>query len=100
MKQRCGMLLSKFRSDSSGQDMIEYALMLGILAVAAGAVLPGVGSSISALFSQVGSVVKSANSAGDDELKQQQSIVAPCEAARDPAGSVQASGACDNVSLH
>ena len=78
--------------------MIEYALMLGILAVAAGAVLPGVGSSISALFSQVGSVVKSANSAGDDELKQQQSIMAPCAASGETAENFQGPSACTNVS--
>ncbi len=98
MKQRCRMLLSKFWSDSSGQDMIEYALMLGILAVAAGAVLPGVGSSISALFSQVGSVVKSANSAGGDELTQPNSIVSACTASGEPAESSQESPACNNVS--
>jgi Flp pilus assembly pilin Flp len=94
MKQRYGMLLSKLRSDSRGQDLIEYALMLGILAVAAGAVLPGVGSSISALFSQVGSVVKTADSAGDDGFQQQQSIAAPCEAGSQPAESFRPSRPC------
>ncbi len=40
-----------------GQDLIEYALMAGFVAVAAGAVMPGVASSISAIFSKVASVM-------------------------------------------
>jgi pilus assembly protein Flp/PilA len=40
-----------------GQDLIEYALMAGFVAVAAGAVMPGVASSISTIFSKVGSVL-------------------------------------------
>lgn len=40
-----------------GQDMIEYALMAGFVAVAAGAVLPGVSSTISTIFSKVASVM-------------------------------------------
>ena len=40
--------------DTRGQDLIEYALMAGFVAVAAGAVMPGVADSISTIFSQVG----------------------------------------------
>ena len=43
--------------DTRGQDLIEYALMAGFVAVAAGAVMPGVASSISTIFSKVGSVL-------------------------------------------
>jgi Flp pilus assembly pilin Flp len=43
--------------DTRGQDLVEYALMAGFVAVAAGAVMPGVASSISAIFSKVGSVM-------------------------------------------
>ncbi len=39
--------------DTRGQDLIEYALMAGFVAVAAGAILPGVGSSISTIFSKI-----------------------------------------------
>ena len=46
--------------DTRGQDLIEYALMAGFVAVAAGAIMPGVSSSISVVFSKVGSVMKSA----------------------------------------
>jgi Flp pilus assembly pilin Flp len=46
--------------DRCGQDLIEYALMAGFVAVAAGAVMPGIASSISTVFSQVGSVMAEA----------------------------------------
>ena len=50
--------------DSRGQDLIEYALMAGFVAVAAGAVMPGVASSISTIFSKVGSVMADASTQG------------------------------------
>ena len=65
---------SAVRSDSKGQDLIDYALMLAFVAVAAGAVLPGAASSIGALFSQVGSVMKSADSSSDETLKHRDAI--------------------------
>ena len=43
--------------DTRGQDLIEYALMAGFVAVAAGAVMPGVSTSISKIFSRVSSVL-------------------------------------------
>ncbi|MGD0131679.1 MAG: Flp family type IVb pilin [Bryobacteraceae bacterium] len=48
--------------DDHGQDLIEYALMAGFVAVAAGAIMPGVSSSISKIFSRVGSVMSAAAS--------------------------------------
>jgi pilus assembly protein Flp/PilA len=47
-----------------GQDLIEYALMAGFVAVAAGAVMPGVASSISTIFSSIASVVDEASETG------------------------------------
>jgi pilus assembly protein Flp/PilA len=47
--------------DRRGQDLIEYALMAGFVAVAAGAIMPGVSTSISQIFSKVASVLSSAN---------------------------------------
>jgi pilus assembly protein Flp/PilA len=41
--------------DEHGQDLIEYALMAGFVAVAAGAIMPGVSTSISKIFSKVAS---------------------------------------------
>ena len=43
--------------DTRGQDLIEYALMVGFVAVAAGAIMPGVATSISTIFSQITSVM-------------------------------------------
>jgi Flp pilus assembly pilin Flp len=48
--------------DDHGQDLIEYALMAGFVAVAAGAIMPGVSSSISKIFSKVSSVMTQAAS--------------------------------------
>ncbi len=48
-------------ADTHGQDLIEYALMAGFVAVAAGAIMPGVASSISKIFSKVGSVMTAAS---------------------------------------
>ena len=39
--------------DTKGQDLIEYALMAGFVAVAAGAIMPGVSTSLSTIFSKV-----------------------------------------------
>jgi pilus assembly protein Flp/PilA len=43
--------------DTRGQDLIEYALMAGFVAVAAGAIMPTVASSISTIFSKISSVM-------------------------------------------
>ena len=43
--------------DTRGQDLIEYALMAGFVAVAAGAIMPGVASSINVVFSKVNSIM-------------------------------------------
>ena len=43
--------------DTKGQDLIEYALMAGFVAVAAGAIMPGVASSINVIFSKVNSIM-------------------------------------------
>jgi Flp pilus assembly pilin Flp len=46
--------------DQRAQDMVEYALLAGFIAVAAGAVLPPIADSISTIFSKMGSVVATA----------------------------------------
>ena len=46
--------------DTKGQDLIEYALMAGFVAVSAGALMPNIASSISTVFSKVGSVMTGA----------------------------------------
>jgi pilus assembly protein Flp/PilA len=50
-------------SDNRGQDLIEYALMAGFVAVAAGAVMPNVATSISTIFSKIASTMTAAAAA-------------------------------------
>ena len=57
------ILKLKIWADQNGQDLIEYALMAGFVAVAAGAIMPGVAKSISTIFSKVASVMASASNA-------------------------------------
>jgi len=54
----------RIASDVKGQDLIEYALMAGFVAVAAGAIMPGIANSISLIFSSVASVMTGAASQG------------------------------------
>ena len=49
---RCYQLL---RRNCAGQDLIEYALMAGFVAVAVGAVFPDIASSANIIFSKVNS---------------------------------------------
>jgi pilus assembly protein Flp/PilA len=57
------VLKMKVWKDTRGQDLIEYALMAGFVAVSAGAIMPGVASSINVIFSQVNSImIQSASS--------------------------------------
>lgn len=39
--------------DTRGQDLIEYALMAGFVAVAAGAVMPNVAQQITMIFNKI-----------------------------------------------
>ena len=41
--------------DTHGQDLLEYALMAGFVAVAAGAIMPGVATQITDIFTKVAS---------------------------------------------
>ena len=62
MSKLYGSLLRLVR-DERGQDMVEYALLAGFIAVAAGALLPpglGIADSISIIFSKMGSIVANA----------------------------------------
>lgn len=53
----------RIMKDTRGQDLIEYALMAGFVAVAAGAIVPGVAASIKTIFSKVNTTMLSAASA-------------------------------------
>jgi pilus assembly protein Flp/PilA len=53
--------LSNLVKDERGQDMVEYALLAGFIAVAAGATLPGISTSLSQIFSKMASITSVAS---------------------------------------
>ena len=50
-------LLAQFLKDEQGQDLVEYALLLVFIALAAIAVLPTLGSAVNNVFSQSASTL-------------------------------------------
>ena len=56
-------LYLRLTNDEKAQDMVEYALLAGFIAVAAGAILPGISTQISTIFSRMESVVTAAATA-------------------------------------
>jgi pilus assembly protein Flp/PilA len=63
MKYKVELLWNRLRllvHDAEAQDLVEYALLAGFVAVAAGALLPGISSSVSKIFSRMGSVLSAA----------------------------------------
>ena len=50
--------------DNRGQDLIEYALMAGFVAVAAGAIMPNVANSISTIFNAISAHLTNAAAQG------------------------------------
>ena len=48
--------------DTKGQDLIEYALMAGFVAVAAGAIVPGVAASMKTIFEKINVILASSAS--------------------------------------
>ena len=51
--------LADFWSSDQGQDLVEYALAAGMVAVAAVAVMPTLSSVVSNVFSKIGSIITS-----------------------------------------
>ena len=45
--------IRKFWSDSKGQDLVEYALAAGLLAVAAIATMTTLGGAVNSIFSRI-----------------------------------------------
>ena len=44
-------------TDSRGQDLVEYALAAGMVAVAAVAAMPGLSATVNNVFSKIGSII-------------------------------------------
>jgi pilus assembly protein Flp/PilA len=55
-------LMKKFMKDEEGQDLVEYALLLVFLALAAITVLPTLGNSVNNVFSRSASTLNSSGS--------------------------------------
>ena len=58
------LLKLRIMKDTRGQDLIEYALMAGFVAVAAGAIVPGVAASIKTIFTKVNTVLSESAAQG------------------------------------
>jgi len=56
--------LRRFWKQTEGQDLVEYALMAGFVALAAAALMPNVTTSISTIFSKINSLLSSAAGTG------------------------------------
>jgi len=54
-------IMKKLISDEQGQDLVEYALLLVFLALAAIAVLPTLGQAVNNVFSQSASSLTTAS---------------------------------------
>jgi len=52
--------LRNFCKDTQGQDLVEYALMAGMVAVAAVAAMPALSATVSNVFTKIGSIITSA----------------------------------------
>jgi pilus assembly protein Flp/PilA len=49
-----------FWCDAQGQDLVEYALAAGLVAVAAVAAMPSLSATVSNVFVKIGSIITSA----------------------------------------
>jgi len=47
-----------FWNDDVGQDLVEYALAAGLVAVAAVAAMPALSTTVSTVFSKIGSMIE------------------------------------------
>ena len=51
-------IMKRLVQEEEGQGMVEYALIIGIISIAALAFLPGIGSKIGDIFKKVETVIK------------------------------------------
>jgi len=54
--KRC---MKRFWQDTQGQDLVEYALAAGMVAVAAVAAMPSLTTTIDNVFTRIGSIIAS-----------------------------------------
>ncbi len=53
--------VSKFVKEEDGQDLVEYSLLLGFIALAAAAALPALKTSITGVFTKIQTKLNSVN---------------------------------------
>lgn len=53
------MIQARLWKDTQGQDLVEYALTAGLVAVAAVAAMPSLTTTINNVFSKIGSIINS-----------------------------------------
>jgi len=59
------LLRLRIWQDTSGQDLVEYALAAGLVAVAAVACMPGLSGTVNNVFTKIGSIINaSVNTTG------------------------------------
>lgn len=49
--------MMRFWQDERGQDLVEYALAAGLVAVAAVACMPGLSGTVNQVFTKIGSMI-------------------------------------------
>jgi|TARA_B100001013_G_scaffold35689_1_gene19170 pilus assembly protein Flp/PilA len=54
-------IIKRLMSEEEGQDLVEYALLLAFLALAAIVALPNLGETVNNIFSQTASTVEGAS---------------------------------------
>ena len=52
--------LKQFWNDTQGQDLVEYALAAGMVAVAAVAAMPALSTTVNQVFNKISSIITSA----------------------------------------
>jgi Flp pilus assembly pilin Flp len=50
-------LLKRFVAEESGQDLIEYGLLVGIITALGAAVIPAIGTKVAAYFNNLNAVL-------------------------------------------
>jgi pilus assembly protein Flp/PilA len=51
------LYIKNFWNDTQGQDLVEYALAAGMVAVAAVAAMPTLSGTVSTVFNKIGSII-------------------------------------------
>jgi pilus assembly protein Flp/PilA len=51
------LFISNFWNDTQGQDLVEYALAAGMVAVAAVAVMPNLQGTMNSVFTKIASII-------------------------------------------